>query len=53
MKRLGYIIIMFFGFMFSGIVGLVAYRLGYCNAYDKCVGATECKPARKWMFRGL
>jgi hypothetical protein len=29
---------------------LVAYRLGYCNACDEYIGASECKPTRKLRF---
>jgi len=31
------------------IVGIsfLSYRIGYCNAYDRYRGASECKPARK------
>lgn len=29
-----------------------AYRLGYCNACDKYIGASECKPKRYLNFLG-
>ena len=31
---------------------LAAYRLGYCNACDKYIGASECKPTRVLHFFG-
>ncbi len=29
---------------------ITAYRLGYCNACDKYIGASECKPTRRLHF---
>lgn len=29
---------------------IIAYRLGYCNACDKYIGASECKPTRRLHF---
>ena len=34
----------------SSISAVVGYAIGYCNGFDKRVGASECKPARKWYF---
>ena len=36
-----------------GLLGILStifsYRLGYCKSFDEKVGASECKPSRKWM----
>lgn len=29
----------------------IAYYIGYCNAFDKYVDASECKPMRKLKIR--
>jgi len=28
------------------IASIISYRLGYCNAADEYIGASECKPMR-------
>lgn len=30
------------------LVGFVSYRLGYCNACDEYIEASECKPMRSY-----
>lgn len=29
---------------------ILGYKLGYCKSFDERVGASECKPSRKWMY---
>lgn len=44
-----------FGFLISFILFVpllswISYQLGYCNAADNYIGATECKPMWKLKF---
>lgn len=45
-------IIAILGSIVSVIVAIfllyIVYRLGYCAACDKYIGANECKPRRQW-----
>jgi len=40
--------------IFITILGIMStifgYRWGYCASFDEKVGASECKPSRKWMY---
>ena len=53
MNNKGIIFILSFTNVLLGVLGLLgtlfAYRLGYCKSFDERVGASECKPSRKWM----
>lgn len=40
------------GILFVAPFLYIMYQLGYCNACDKYIGASECKPKRKLDFTG-